>query len=344
MRRVGKRLELSGVCSRYHGPVKISVAMCTYNGAKFLRAQLDSLVSQIRRPDEVVIRDDRSSDETADIVRSWAADAPFKLDFAVNDQRLGVVGNFNAAIARCSGGVIALCDQDDVWLDRKLATIEQAFVKRPELGLWFSDGRLVDEDERPLPCMLWERFGLARRGQAQLAGEDRLAYLLRRAVVTGATMAFAARYKPLVLPAPDDCPGYIHDRWIATLTAAVAPIACSSEPLMLYRQHSGQVRGAAEERGPLKSLKARLPRRRDLIDDDLAAARMLADRLFERASNQLTREARTALVERLRLLEMRTKLPKARVAKVLPVARRLLSGDYHRHAEGFASAAKDLLL
>jgi hypothetical protein len=324
--------------------VKISVAMCTYNGAKFLQAQLDSLVSQARKPDEVVIRDDRSSDETADIVRIWAADTPFRVDFAVNDQRLGVVGNFNATIARCSGDVIALCDQDDVWLDHKLVRIDRAFGERPELGLWFSDGRLVDEDERPLPIMLWERFGLDRRGQVEVTGAHRLARLMRRAVVTGATMAFAARHMPLVLPAPDDCPGYIHDRWIATLIAAVAPVACSPEPSVLYRQHSGQVRGAAEMRGPLESLKARLPRQRDLIDHDMAAAQMLADRLFERASDQIAPEARTALMERLRLLETRTKLPKARVAKVLPVARRLFSGDYHRHAEGFASAAKDLLL
>ena len=149
----------------------------------------------------------RSSDATADIVRAWSAGVPFAVDFQVNDQRLGVVGNFNQAISRCSGDLIALCDQDDVWLAHKLAQTEQAFVDRPNLGLWFSDGRLVDAERRPLPLLLWQIFGLDGQGQAQLAGPQRLALLLRRSVVTGATMTFAARYKPLVLPAPENCPG-----------------------------------------------------------------------------------------------------------------------------------------
>jgi len=157
-------------------------------------------------------------------------------------------------------------------------------------------------------------------------------------------MTFAARYKPLVLPAPEDCPGYIHDRWIATLIAAVAPSACSPRPSILYRQHSGQVRGAAEIRGPFESLKARMPRRHDLIENDLAAAHALAHRLAERAPDQVTPEARTILAERIRLLEMRAKLPSARLSRAIPVVRGLISGDYSRHAEGLASAAKDLLL
>jgi glycosyltransferase involved in cell wall biosynthesis len=318
--------------------------MCTYNGAKFLQEQLDSLVSQTRQPDEVVICDDRSSATTVEIVQSWSADAPVAVDFQINDRRLGVVGNFNKAISRCSGDLIALCDQDDVWLDHKLSQTEQAFVDRPDLGLWFSDGGLVDEERRPLPTMLWEAFGLDRRGQAELAGPQRLALLLRRSFVTGATMTFAAGYKPLVLPAPENCPGYIHDRWIATLIAAVAPIHCSPEPSILYRQHQAQVRGAAHKRRPVESLRARIPRRRDLMANDLTAARSLAHRLFERAPGEVTPETRTIINERVHLLEMRTTLPAHRLARLAPIARSVFSGDYSRHAEGLASAAKDLLL
>jgi glycosyltransferase involved in cell wall biosynthesis len=317
--------------------------MCTYNGAEFLQEQLDSLVSQTRPPDEVVICDDGSSDATVEIVRAWTADAPFSVDFQINEGRLGVVNNFNKAISRCTGDLVALCDQDDVWLDHKLAQTERAFVDRPDLGLWFSDGRLADEQCQPLPLSLWQVFGVDRRRQAELAGPQRLALLLRRSVVTGATMTFAARYKSLVLPAPDACPGYIHDRWIATLIAAVAPIGCSPRPTILYRQHRGQVRGA-DKRGPLQSLSARMPRRRDLMVDDLRAARTLAHRLFERASGEMTPEARTIVNERIRLLEMRTALPGHRMARLAPITRSLFSGDYNRHAKGLASAAKDLLL
>src|SRR5437588_7313199 len=106
---------------------RISIAMCTYNGARFLREQLDSFAAQSRLPDEVVICDDGSTDGTADIVRTFASGAPFPVHFHVNEPRLGITRNFERAAGLCTGSIIFFSDQDDVWLPDKLDRFAEAF-------------------------------------------------------------------------------------------------------------------------------------------------------------------------------------------------------------------------
>src|SRR5882762_9087557 len=100
--------------------MKISIAMCTYNGARYLREQLDSIAAQTRPPSELIVCDDNSLDETREIVAGFAASAPFPVRLGVNEQNLGSIRNFERAIKLCEGDLIALSDQDDVWLPEKL--------------------------------------------------------------------------------------------------------------------------------------------------------------------------------------------------------------------------------
>src|SRR5215510_13144854 len=101
--------------------VKISIAMCTHNGAPYLAEQLNSILAQTRLPDEVVVCDDCSSDNSRAILESFASKAPFLVSLQFNEQRLGSTKNFEKTIELCQGDVIALCDQDDVWSIEKLA-------------------------------------------------------------------------------------------------------------------------------------------------------------------------------------------------------------------------------
>lgn len=98
----------------------ISIAMATFNGEKFLRDQLDSLAKQSRLPDELVVTDDRSTDQTIGILKEFQTTAPFAVRVSVNDGRLGYADNFLKAAGQCSGDIIAFCDQDDVWMPHKL--------------------------------------------------------------------------------------------------------------------------------------------------------------------------------------------------------------------------------
>src|SRR5215467_4239016 len=107
---------------------KLSVALCTYNGSRFLQEQLGSIGSQSRPPDELVICDDGSSDDTVDIIKRFALNAPFPVKLEVNASNLGSTKNFELAVSLCCGDVIALSDQDDVWDATKLAKIERVFL------------------------------------------------------------------------------------------------------------------------------------------------------------------------------------------------------------------------
>src|SRR5574341_2231095 len=141
---------------------RLSVAMCTYNGARFLSTQLESLARQERLPDELVVCDDLSTDATRQVVSAFAAEAPLPVRFVANETNLGSTKNFEKAIGLCSGELIALSDQDDVWDPRKLRLLEQRFTEEPDLGFVFSDAEMVDQDLRPLGYTLWQsvRFGV----------------------------------------------------------------------------------------------------------------------------------------------------------------------------------------
>src|SRR5262245_48111587 len=116
-----------------------SVAMCTYNGSRYLSAQLDSIGTQTRPPDELMICDDGSVDDTVQLIEKFADSAPFVVRLEVNSANLGSTKNFEKAIQRCKGDLIALADQDDVWLPRKLELLEAEFQRSPNVGLVFSD-------------------------------------------------------------------------------------------------------------------------------------------------------------------------------------------------------------
>ncbi|MBA3247724.1 MAG: glycosyltransferase family 2 protein [Pyrinomonadaceae bacterium] len=185
--------------------MKLSVAMCTYNGARYLQEQLASLAAQTRPPDELVVCDDCSTDETRAILEEFRARAAFPVRLYFNEQNLRVVRNFAKAISLCGGDIIALCDQDDVWLPEKLSRFEAEFARAPEIGLVFSDLEVVDEDLRPLGFRAWQSFWVdfGEREQRLFAQGRAFDVLLTRNMVTGAAMAFRATYKDLVLPIPE---------------------------------------------------------------------------------------------------------------------------------------------
>ena len=119
--------------------MKISIAMATYNGARYLRAQLQSFVDQTRQPDELIIKDDCSTDGTETIVREFGKTAPFKVEFHRNQQNLGYCGNFNAALMRATGDLVFLSDQDDVWFPEKIEHMIGVAERHPEALVVMND-------------------------------------------------------------------------------------------------------------------------------------------------------------------------------------------------------------
>ena len=104
---------------------KVSVFLCTFNGEKFLPEQLSSVSAQTRLPDELIAIDDSSSDDTMSILHDFAAKSTFPVQVLRNEHNLGVTANFARAVSACSGDFIVPCDQDDIWLPNKLATLAE---------------------------------------------------------------------------------------------------------------------------------------------------------------------------------------------------------------------------
>ena len=317
--------------------ILVSVALCTYNGAWYLQEQLDSMASQTRLPDELVVCDDRSTDNTLKIIETFAAEARFPVRLYVNEKNLGSTKNFERVIGLCAGDVIVLSDQDDVWRPEKLTRIEEAFSASPTVEMVFSDAEVVDEHLRPLGYSLWQSVGFSRDEQERVARGRAFEVLLKRAVATGATMAFRARLKNMVLPIPD---GWIHDGWIALLAAALSDVASIRDPLIQYRQHPNNQIG-----GVKRNLGEQLDRARRGDPGVHARADRFAeayDRISKSIDAPYKREVLTELEAKIGHLRTRESLTEPSPLRLPKVLRELAGLRYHRYSNGLSSAAKDL--
>ncbi|MFY9908335.1 MAG: glycosyltransferase, partial [Candidatus Sulfotelmatobacter sp.] len=208
----------------------ISVAMCTFNGERFLPPQLESIAVQHRPPDELVVCDDGSSDGSRDIVREFARRVPFPVQFVENERNLGTIKNFEQAISLCKSEFVALADQDDVWYRQKLSRIERAFLQSTEVVAVFSDADLIDEESRLLPARLWQSYLFEEEERERFVKEEAVSILTRHHIVTGATLAFRKRFFGVLAPFED-----FHDRWLGFLLATCGRFEAIAEPLMQYR-------------------------------------------------------------------------------------------------------------
>jgi glycosyltransferase involved in cell wall biosynthesis len=219
--------------------MNLSISLCTYNGAVYLKEQLESIAAQTRTPDELVISDDQSTDDTLKVIEEFAATADFPVRISVNESNLGIAKNFEKAISLSRGDVILLSDQDDIWHRDKLESVERIFEAKPQLSLVFSNAELVDETLRRFDETLFDLVHFNSEKQRLVESGRALDLQLRENLILGATMAFRATLKELVLPISGDGP-LVHDGWIVLLIAAVGEIDFINRPLLKYRQHSAQ--------------------------------------------------------------------------------------------------------
>lgn len=310
------------------GRLTVSVALCTRNGAAFVEAQLESILTQSRLPDEVIISDDASTDSTLEVVRAtWARlaigpGAPI-LRVISNETPLGVVENFEQATLACTSDLIALSDQDDIWLPGRLETMTARFDLDPSLDLLFSDAALIDAEGRPFGS-LFAALEVDQEDLIQIRGEAAFAVLLRRNLVTGAT---AIVRRGLVDRAAPFASTWVHDEWLAIVAAATSRIDWLSEQLVEYRQHGSNQIGVA-----MPSLRYKIRRvlepRGDRYANLLARSEELLDRL-----RALGVEAHIlALAEgKVAHDRFRAGLPIGRLARIIPVLRSARSGAYARY-------------
>ncbi len=218
----------------------VSVAMCCYNMAAFIAEQLDSIARQSRPPDELVVCDDNSQDQTRDILHSFAARAPFPVKVVSNDKQLGCNKNFEQAISLCTGDIIFLSDHDDVWRPQKIELI-LPLMQDPSVGAAFGNATVVAADLRPFGFTLWDTCDFNAGRRQRFANGDQFSELIANNVIQGAASAFRSSLRPLIMPIP---PEWQHDYWIALMVAAVSRIRFTEESVLDYRQHGRNLLGA----------------------------------------------------------------------------------------------------
>lgn len=199
----------------------LSIAMATYNGAAHLEEQLASIAQQSRRPDELVVCDDASTDATRTTLAAFAATAPFAVHVHHNDHNLGHDRNFERALSLCRGDLVLLCDQDDAWFPDKLARVERAFADRHGTAVVMVDQEVCDADLVP--------SGRTKLGNIRSSGLGISYY------IPGCAAAMDRRWLDVALPIPE---GVAYDTWIVKPAHHLGLVHIIDEPLQRYRRHS----------------------------------------------------------------------------------------------------------
>lgn len=295
-------------------PRTVSVALCTYQSTRFLEPQLRSILGQDYPVSEVVIADDGSTDGTLELIDRLKNDIPGgEVIRVVATNRVGGFSkNFERAISACVGDVIVLSDHDDVWLPHRVSSAIVHLGPSGSRSLVFSDAELIDDDGVRLPRTLFEAYSVSATEVSEVATGDAFNTLLRRNIVTGATIMFERSLLDAAFPVGSR---WIHDEWLAIMASAVGTIHMVREPLIQYRLHGANQIGVppvSKVRRTVAALRVGSPRFQLLRD----RAATLVDRLEEMgASPHILERARAKLEfehERCRY----TRIPIARYGRI----------------------------
>jgi glycosyltransferase involved in cell wall biosynthesis len=316
----------------------LSIALCTYNGSKFLREQLQSLVNQTLSPFEVVITDDCSSDDTISIIQEF--DKVLNIKVFVNEIPLKVTKNFEKAVSHCSGEIILLCDQDDIWQPDKLTKISQYFQANPNQLAVFSDAYLVNEQGISLNKNFFSAVRFLEPQIEQFKDGNVVELLLAGNRTAGCMMAFRKELVQKVIPFPTHIPLMIHDNWITIVVAMLDSLGMIEEQLISYRQHNFQQIGTrAKEIGKTVTLKDRFSRPRNEKLAPFLEKRdyfcILRDALLKRIDSNNPNFKH--FEEIINYYEIRGSLSPFHLTRFFPVLNLLLKGDYHRYKDQEAS-------
>ena len=320
--------------------MRIAIAMCTYNGQAYLAKQLDSFLSQTRLPDQIVICDDRSTDDSVLICQAFADRAcsmGVEVSVQVNAENLGYVRNFERALGLCKADLLFLSDQDDVWHREKIARFQARFAAEPDLLLLHTDARLVDAAGDSLGCGLLESQEVTAAEIALIHAGKARAVFVRRNLVTGATAAFRASLLELALPIR---PGWIHDEWLGVVGALIGRVDCMEWEGIDYRQHGRNQIGARKRSVQEKISGAGVGPRRAFLAKSAARMQALLVWLSETGQGdaQLLQDVRSAVSH----LQFRAAIAGSFSHRLIPVIKEVVRGNCHRHGSGLRSIVADL--
>lgn len=318
--------------------MRISIAMTTYNGAKYLQAQLDSFMSQSRLPDELVVCDDGSTDDTMHILHDFRDTAPFAVIVERNAVNLGFTKNFEKAVSLCTGDIVFLSDQDDIWFADKIEQIEAVFQKNHDHHLVIHDGEIVDDS-------------LIRNNVTKMQqvidgfGVDTV-------LAMGGLTAVRRELLSYALPIPEGVIG--HDIWFHQVARFLGTRLVFKSVLQLIRRHgentSNWIASSSTRINRLDVFRVHLATKpaenyqdRFILNIELTS---LLNRIAHSSTSYKSEAIKSSLeylTEELAAIKLREGLlEKGFIARIFSATRFLLSGGYS-HFNGVASYFRDVL-
>lgn len=206
----------------------ISVAMAVYNGEKYISEQIDSIIKQLGPNDEIVISYNTSHDNTWNIIVKYS-----KLDkriTCIKNKEKGVLANFENAIKKCTGDIICLSDQDDIWVNTKVRDIKELFKNASKMLLLHNCG-YINKDGIHTEGNMFE-YRNAKKG------------IFKNLIINsyqGCCMAFTKDLVPLFLPIPRSVP--MHDQWMGILAELYGNVILTNKELIYFRRRDDNTSG-----------------------------------------------------------------------------------------------------
>jgi glycosyltransferase involved in cell wall biosynthesis len=312
----------------------ISVALCTYNGEEFLPKQLESIKQQTSPIHELVVCDDGSRDSTINILAKFSESVSFPVHIHQNKRNLGSSKNFEQCLQKCTGDIIFLCDQDDVWMPKKVEMMVAYFQEHEEHEAVFSNAQIIDQRGLQTGNSSFNQIEFNQEAQAKWLNGESFEILLKGYVVTGATMAIRKRSLPNLIPVPEIIPELIHDGWMALKLAIHNQIGFMSDTLIQYREHESQQVGLKAKNEHVSLLDRLTRSRKDKLSrigkkyDDAKA-------LYEHIKSMpnIPSTVIGQLQQRYEFYAMRANLPANRFSRIAPIFQYVLNGSY-KYLEG----------
>ena len=316
----------------------ISIAMTSFNGEKYIEAQLKSFKTQTLLPDEVIICDDFSNDNTIEIVNRFKEDSPFKVLLSQNKEGLGIAKNFSKALDLCRGDYIFLSDQDDVWFPKKLESIINLSRKHKNKFVFYNNTEYCNSDLKPtgkFKIEQLEKYGLE--------------------FVQGCCAMVRKEILDLIVPIPS---GIAHDSWIYEISKAFDIRFVHREPLQYYRIHQNNFSKFSFNKslatGNISLIKRIKRVSINKITSDLAEDSRKVDFLIKRFNEKKSLLPEHLLLDNFkedRLLEQKKanqdrikNLKLSLVKKYFHVLFFFISGKYSDFYNGYRSFLKDFFL
>ena len=318
--------------------------MATYNGAPYLREQLESFVTQTRHPDELIVCDDNSTDDTIIILGEFKKVAPFDVHIHVNKENLGYAQNFSKALSYCLGDLVFLSDQDDVWFKDKIATLTEMAEKDSRNEVFMNDAELTHEDLTPT--------GITILSQHRSVGMSNGTFEM------GCCAAIRGRFLKQILPVPVG--NYSHDGWIVNMADGLRRRRITEKTLQYYRRHGKNASMSMTNKiQPLnrfrlykiKILSSLRKGDAKLLKNRLQATNMLLDKVEQMRQSPVLCDGldidlenfASLLSGQLETLELRVQLTeRSRFARVPMAIKMLVDGRYSQNS-GLKSALRDIV-